>query len=54
MLRIVSVVVLLAVCGARPRQWENQLGLFSRVVANPKTANQVLDNILEGAVDRMT
>merc|ERR1712168_280767 len=54
MLRIVSVVVLLAVCGARPRQWENQLGLFSRAVANPTTANQVLDNILEGAVDRMT
>merc|ERR1712212_951264 len=65
MLRIVIAVVTVAVCAARPSQWEDQLGLFPahdgdsqsilpRAVANPTTPNQILDAIIEGAVQYMT
>merc|ERR1712168_350465 len=64
MLRTVIVVVTVAVCAARPGQLEDQLGLFPaddgdsqsilpRAVPNPKTPNQILDAIIEGAVEYM-
>nr|XP_027221707.1 uncharacterized protein LOC113813849 [Penaeus vannamei] len=64
MLRIVSLAVTLAVCVARPNQWDDQLGLFPadggdsqpilpRAVANPTTPNQILDAVLEGAIAYM-
>ncbi|XP_063615730.1 uncharacterized protein LOC134788881 [Penaeus indicus] len=64
MLRIVSLAVTLAVCVARPNQWDEQLGLFPadggdsqpilpRAVANPTTPNQILDAVLEGAIAYM-
>jgi len=64
MLRIVSLAVTLAVCVARPNQWDDQLGLFPaeggdsqpilpRAVANPTTPNQILDAVLEGAITYM-
>jgi len=64
MLRIVIVVVTVAVCAARPSHLEDLLGLFpadegdsqsilARAVDNPTTPNQILDAIIEGAVQYM-
>jgi len=58
MLKIVTLVLLVAFCASRPNNWEEELGLFSveesalevRAVANPKTPNQILDAIVERAL----
>merc|ERR1712212_92057 len=47
MLRTVIVVVTVAVCAARPGEVE------TRAVPNPTTPNQILDAIIEGAVEYM-
>lgn len=64
MLRTVSLLVVVAVVGlsqARPGSTDDLLGLFSRdevypqlrAVPNPKTPNQILGAVIEGAVDKM-
>lgn len=61
MLRIVSFVLLVALCASRPSdlEQEEQLGLFSaaesspvqvRAVPDPTTPNQILDAIIEKAL----
>lgn len=61
MLRIVSLAVALGACAAIPGQRDDPLRLVggdpqplpARAVDNPATPNQILDAVLEGAVQNM-